>query len=356
MRLHRRGEVAYQELPYSKRTDFGFDGEATAEPLKANSLLHVAFGHDGQRCVVESNDSFFVMSHLVDCADKYFCAGYNREFFENCIVPERLSWQSEPDTAKYRDVGAKLIERHGKNFQKVRPFIPIAPNLGRQSRLPRWRQKLRNARYRLESRLQSTSPWFSDYEDFEDRYAYLLSLRGRKPKYDIVLLDTMWGWPGHRLALHERLGQLASAGHNIRSRLTWHEPSDWDNSQAYTWPEDRFPIVLGQHVDNYEAMLAESRIAAFATGFHFGWRNIMTLALMIGVPVHSDHILLHPWFDLDRFRISWNDDADWSSLVSALETTSDETRQQIALHNTRAFDELMSPESTARYFLNAAQN
>ncbi|WP_139312848.1 hypothetical protein [Acuticoccus yangtzensis] len=354
MRRARDGELTYVELPWEARTAYGFEDEPTATAHKANSLLVVEDGTARRRCVVESNDSFHVMSHLVDHADLYFCAGYNTTFFRERRVPDPLAWQSEADHATYAQRGAGLIARHGEHFDRVRPFIPIAPNLGGPRHTPPWRQRLKNARHKIESRLRRDYPWRDTLAGFEARYAALLALRDQPCQHDVVLLDTLWGWPRHRLALHERLAALAAAGYDIRSRLGWHEPSEWDGSAGDPLDPAAFPLVSGGPVEGYETMLAQSRLAPFATGFHYGWRNIMTLALMIGTPVLADRIILEPWFGLDRFRIAVNDDADWASLASTLAATTDAERTAIAAHNTATFDAVMTPEASADYVVRTA--
>ena len=353
MRLARRKQIQYIELPWSARASLGFDAVATAEAQKANSLLVVERGGERRRCIVESNDSFYVMSELIDHADVYFCAGYNRQFFQQRRVPDPLAWQGEVDYATYRRRGNELIVRHGANFDRVRPYIPIAPNLGRTIPLPGWRQKLRNAKHKLDSR-RATMPWSAELGDFEQRYGQLLALRGLPCVHDIVLLDTLWGWPRHRVALHEMLADLKIHGFKVSSRLDWHQPSEWDGSASGPLMEEQFPRVTGGPVESYEQMLAQSRLAPFAAGFHYGWRNIMTMALMVGIPVLTDRIILEPWFGLEKFRIAFNDDGDWASLRANIEHTTDVIRAGISKHNTAAFDAYMTPEITARYVLETA--
>lgn len=101
-------------------------------------------------------------------------------------------------------------------------------------------------------------------------------------------------------------------------------------------------------------MLASSRLAVFPSGFHWGWRNIMTLALMWRLPILTHRLFLEPWFSMDRFILHWNDDGDWLKLGDALDQVSDAEPVRIATHNQSAFDALLSPEKVAEYFLGAA--
>lgn len=80
----------------------------------------------------------------------------------------------------------------------------------------------------------------------------------------------------------------------------------------------------------------------------------MALALMLGLPMFADRLLLRPWFDMERFEISWNDDSDWSELRSALEGISNERRSRIQQHNQNVFDEFLAPEKVAEYFVATA--
>ena len=353
MQMHRAGRVRYVELPWGERTEYGFDASATEKSRKAASLLVVEKGGERCRCVVDSNDSFFVMSDLVEHADLYFCAGFNSSFFRRQVVPEPLAWQRQSDIAKYQQRGAALLERHGKSFGKVLPFIPIAPNLQRHSPLAPSAKKIRNARHKIQRFFTSDVSWSSAFDDFDDRYQHLLSLRDASCTVDVALLDTLWGWPQHRLQLHRKLRELSLQGYAIQSRLGWHEPSEWDGSSSRPLSPQAFPFVTGEPIDDYEKTIAQSRMATFATGFHFGWRNIMTLCLMIGVPILSDRIILEPWFGLDRFQIAWNDDAEWSSIEKNLRATTDGARKAVRVHNTRTFDEVMTPESTATYVIDS---
>lgn len=354
MRLHRAGDITYTERPYAARSAYGFDPNIPSE--KAVSLLAIEQNGIRRRCIVESNDSFFVMSPQVANCDLYFCAGYNNQFFKEKTVPAPLAWQTPEDVVGYQALGQRLIEELGEHFEKVRPFIPIAPNMGRPSPVPWGQQKLRNLRHRVESRLRDDLPWNTALEDFELRYAALLALRNRPVERDIALLDTLWGWPKHRHTLHLRLAERAAEGYRIQSKLNWSPPSELDGSALNPLPKNNFPLQTGAPISNYEALLASSRLAVFATGFHYGWRNIMTLALMIGIPVLADRLLLEPYFDMGEFDILWNDDGDWSSLVEALRNVTEETRRGIATSNLAIFDRYMAPEACSRFIISTAQN
>jgi hypothetical protein len=195
--------------------------------------------------------------------------------------------------------------------------------------------------------------WRFSHQDFEARYRQLLSLRDAPALYDIVLLDTLWGWPRHRYNLHMRLKELSAAGKIVHARLRWSEPMSCDGGNRFPLSAADFPVETG-NVAEYETMLASSRLAVFATGFHWGWRSIMALALMSGLPIHADRLLLEPWFDMDRFGIDWNDETEWPGVGDRLAAITDADRARIKVRNQIAFDELLAPERVAQYFLDTA--
>jgi hypothetical protein len=273
--------------------------------------------------------------------------------FKDRRFVQPYAWQKPHEVEVYEKRAEQLVRDYGKWFAKVRPFVPICPNMT-AGRLPGPSElKILNALDKAARKLGSSEPWFNAHRSFEQRYRDLMALRGGPANYDVVLLDTLWGWPRHRFALHQRLRELGDGGFNIHARLNWTEPSTWDGSAQAPLETDLFPIETG-HVVDYERMLAESRLAVFATGFHWGWRSIMTLALMLGLPVFADRLLLEPWFDMGRFDIMWNERTDWSELRSALEGMSDERRSRIQQHNQKVFDELLAPEKVAEYFVMTA--
>ncbi len=353
MRLHRAGRVRYGEYPLGACVAAGFDASVSDHEHRHTSVVLVEDGSSALRCIVDSEDSFFWMSPLVHHADLYFCAGYNRKFFEERTFTPPFAWQQPEEIAFYVQRARDLVRDHGAVFERVRPFVPIGPDLHIELALPRLARKLRNAHHKMASRALSSQSWFFAYRDFEVRYRKLLSLRSAPALHDIVLLDTLWGWPRHRHALHLRLRELAEAGCHIHARLRWSEPTSLDGGDRFPLSAAGFPLETGR-VENYESMLASSRLGVFATGFHWGWRNIMTLALMWGLPIHADRLLLEPWFDMDRFEISWNDDVDWPNVGARLAAVSDVERARIKAHNQSAFDALLAPERVAEYFIKAA--
>ncbi len=353
MRLHRAGAIRYRERPLAAAASVGFSDAILAHPHRHTSLISVSHGRTRRRCIVDSEDSFLCMAGIIEHADLYFCAGYNSAFFRDRMFAPSYDWLEPHETAFYERRAADLIARQGAYFDRVRPFVPIGPNAERRRGPGPFVQRLRNGYDKVVRRLSDDEPWFVAYLDFEARYQEMLALRDRPALHDVVLLDTLWGWPRHRVALHRELAGLAARGRAVHARLNWAEPSEWDGSVLAPLDKAAFPMAVGAVAD-YEAMLAASRLAVFASGFHWGWRNIMTLALMLGLPILADRAFLEPWFDLSRFEISWNDEAGWARVEETLARTTDAERRRIAAHNQAAYDALMAPEKVAGYVLATA--
>lgn len=353
MRLHRAGRICYTEYALASCMDFGFDPSVVTHEHRHTSVVLIKEGSNARKCIIDSEDSFFFMSpELLRHADLYFCAGYSRSFFEDKRFVPPYAWQQPEEISFYDTRARELVDNCGPLFGRVRPFVPIGPELHLDRELTFMMRKLRNAHNRMVS-LRKARSWRIDHSDFEARYAQLLALRDARCQYDVVLLDTLWGWPRHRYALHLRLRELAQAGKSISARLRWAEPMALDGGDRFPLAKEEFPLETG-HIDRYEPMLASSRLAVFATGFHWGWRNIMTLALMWGLPIHADRLLLEPWFDMSLFNISWNEELDWPHISTELSALSDDRVAQIKAHNQAAFDRLLAPERVADYFVAVA--
>jgi hypothetical protein len=352
MRLHHRGDVNYCEYPQQLCTLFGFSEDVAGHEHRHTSLILIRDGVRQVRCLVDSEDSFFYMSSLIAEVDCYLCAGYNSEFFEKKRFLKPYLWQTEPEIAFYQERARELILRWGAYFGCVRKFIPIAPSMWSIKPIPPLKQKYRNIRSRLHSKLSRTLFWQSAFREYEFRYSELLELRSRPLLYDVVLLDTLWGWPRHRLDLHQKLKSISNR-YRIHSRLNWSDPVRQDGSEIDPLDPTEFPLETNA-VEDYETMLASSRLAVLATGLHWGWRSIMSLALMIGLPVYMDRAILEPWFSLNAFTILWNDDGDWSGLEKHLALVTESEWKRIKKHNQAEYDAVMKPERVAEYVITTA--
>lgn len=108
-----------------------------------------------------------------------------------------------------------------------------------------------------------------------------------------------------------------------------------------------FPIETSTIAD-YEKMLASSRLGVFATGFHFGWRNIVTLAMMVGLPIYCDHFLITHRQNYEGYTLFKNEPGDWRIIEELLLTYRDADRLlETKRSNQRFFDRHLSPEVVA---------
>ncbi|RYY68267.1 MAG: hypothetical protein EOO13_12765 [Chitinophagaceae bacterium] len=103
--------------------------------------------------------------------------------------------------------------------------------------------------------------------------------------------------------------------------------------------------------EKYELMLAKSRMAVFACGFHWGWRSIMMLALSTGIPVLTDRLLTEAYFDMNEFYLHQQEDHSWGSIEGELKKIDHSSWASIKLRNQSVYDMYMAPEAVARYFL-----
>ena len=181
----------------------------------------------------------------------------------------------------------------------------------------------------------------------------MLALRHAPLKYDVILNDSLWGWPARRVSLHNQLDGLKER-FAIHAKLSWSPPVSFDASDRLGLCSGDYPRVIGQITD-YEKMLASSRLGIFATGFHWGWRSIMTLTMLFGIPVLTDRLLLQPWFDMNEFDLTFNNADDWSCIADSLENISAENWHSRRERNARLYDTFMAPEAVASYMMDTAR-
>jgi len=304
--------------------------------------------------MVDNEDSFVFVSDLIKEVDVYFCAGYNTELFEKKTFVNPYAWQDTTDLKWYKENLQKKIEELGEEFYKIRRYIPIAPNLNIDNPLGLLRQKLSNIEHRIRKTLNAGLNFRHDYKNFEKRYTQLLSLRHSNLKYDIVLNDSLWGWPEHRINLHRKLKELKEKGYAVNSVIKWSEPMVFDGSIEKKIDRGIFPMQTGQPIESYETMLSESKLAVFACGFHWGWRSILVFSLLTGIPVLTDRLLTEPYFDISEFKLWQIEDHSWNDVEEYLANISSEEWTRIKKHNQKVYDKYMSPETVAKYFIETA--
>lgn len=356
MRLHYRGEIRYVELPFDDIERFGFSKAVTGQKDPRHlSFLLVQTGTNKLRCLVDNEDSFALVTPLIAEVDVCFCAGFNSDFFEKKQFVHAYSWQDEIDIRGYKKLMEEKLEKLGTHFGKIKKFIPIGPNQGSSVPVAAWKQKLRNVESRLNKIVGKGNDFSEIYKGFELREGYIKELRNADLHYDIVLNDSLWGWPQHRINLHKKLQDLHSRKYDIHSILSWTPPVGIDGSMEKRVDAAGFPIITSPIYDSYETMLSKSRLAVFACGFHWGWRNIMMLALQIGIPVLTDRLLTEPYFNMNEFKIFQQEDDLWSSVEPTLISIDHRQWKGYKKHNQAVYDKYMSPEAVAGYFLNSLE-
>lgn len=357
MRLHYGGGLHYVEKPFPDAEHAGFSKAILDYPDPRHlSFILVENGKQKIRCLVDNEDSFALISPLISEVDVCFCAGYNSDFFEKKQFVKPYSWQNETDIQWYRNTIEKKINTLGSHFNKIKRFVPITTNMGYTIKHPAWKQKFNNIHHRLNLLTGRPASFADDYKGFEIRDQMLKDLRRHQLEYDIVLNDTLWGWPQHRMNLHYQLQKLSNKGYRIHSALNWATPSDIDGGSKKNLDSTKFPIVTSKIQDKYEIMLAKSRLAVFACGFHWGWRSVMMLALSTGIPVLTDRLLTEPYFDMTEFKIFQQESNSWESIEQTLKTIDENEWEKVKKHNQEVYDAYMSPEAVAGYFLDSIES
>jgi len=159
----------------------------------------------------------------------------------------------------------------------------------------------------------------------------------------VALLDSLWGWPRHRISLHRQLAALVEQGYAIRSRLDYRKPEPYELGDAPAPQPDLFPMQVGATIHgNYEQLLAASRLGVFATGFHYGWRNIVTLAWALGLQTLQDPFTYRFLFDPAPFLQPLGPEG-WNGISSQLDQARRESPDE-RLARWSHFDHVASPE------------
>lgn len=355
MLLHGDGKITYIEKDLAQATEGGYSAKAASTNHRHLSFLVLSVNNKTCKLIIDGEDSFIHLSGFIREADFYFTAGYNSELYRNMQFPNMDAWYSETDISWYKSKVDEIITQLGDQFHKIKPFIPIGPDLNSETQPRFLLKKIDSLMHRLKKAINNTNNWLPVRRSFDKRFAQLLALRNEKLLYDVVLKDTLWGWPPHRIKLHQKLKQLAGT-RKISSVLNWHEPSYHDGSIDSPADRSKFPMITGEEINNYELMLSQSKLGVFATGFHWGWRNIMTLALFTGIPVIIDTPVLEPYFDIDEFSLLYNSSADWDNLDEHLDSIDNTKWLQVKQQNQMVFDARMSPRATAGYIIDTIKH
>ena len=145
------------------------------------------------------------------------------------------------------------------------------------------------------------------------------------------------------------LAQLAADGWTVKAELHHRQAEPYELGDQPPPDPAAFPMLVGGGVGpGYETALAASRVGVFATGFHYGWRNIVTLAWAIGLPVLCDPIPYR--FPFDHRPLLGATDGDWNDLEARLRplATPDPAARQRRLEH---FDAVCSPLAVGQQLL-----
>lgn len=348
MQLAATGRIRLRELPVTAAAA-ELPAELVAHPWRRLALIAVDHGGERLLAAIDGEDSPFQLSDVLRHVDRYFTCTYAPCFYEARRFDFALPWQTSAELRPYQEWQERVTDRLGHLFERVRPTAPIGPALP-DIRDPSWlATRLRHLRTKLRQRFTASIDWRPQLAAFEARWSQLHHWRRLDPSADVVLKDSLWGWPRHRIALHRELARLAADGWSVRAELHHRQAEPYELGDQPPPDPAAFPLVVGGGVGpGYETALAASRVGVFATGFHYGWRNIVTLAWAIGLPVLSDPVPYR--FPFDHRPLLSATDGDWSDLESRLRplVSPDAAARQRRLQH---FDAVCSPLAVGQQLL-----
>lgn len=356
MRLHLRGRIGYHELDLAAGRDFGLPESLVSHDHRHTSVLVAE--RDGRRrtIFIDNEDGFTHLTPFVRDVDVYFCCAYASAFHEHRQFVEPLPWQTEGDVATYRAEAADLVARYGEHFGKIRRLTPTPTHSAVYDSVPpedRKRLTYAHRARKLAVWRRDRQLWKTMYALYEARYNELLGNRRLPLRYDVVSRESLWGWPNNRIVLHRRLREIAD-GRKVYTQLVPLDPTKNDLTRAELavspdhlphLPALQAPLALA---DPFERALCSSRLGVFPTGYHWGWRGIVFVALCAGVPILMDRPLYEPYFDFTEFRLFFNENG-WEQVGELLETIDEGRWAEIKAHNQRVFDRYLAPDAVGDY-------
>jgi hypothetical protein len=348
MQLAAAGRIRLRELPVTAAAA-ELPPELVAHPWRRLVVIAVEHGGERRLAAIDGEDSPFQLSDVLRHVDRYFTCTYAPCFYEERRFGFALPWQTAAERRPYEEWQERVTDRLGHLFHRVRPTAPIGPALPDIRKDPWLTTRLRHLRTKVRRGFTASIDWRPQLAGFEARWSQLQHWRGLQPSADVVLKDSLWGWPRHRIALHRELARLASDGWTVRAELHHRQVEPYELGDQPPPDPAAFPLLVGGGVGpGYETALAASRVGVFATGFHYGWRNIVTLCWAIGLPVLCDPIPYRFPFD-HRPLLSWTG-GDWSDLEARLLTLAvpDAAARQRRLAH---FDAVCSPLAVGQQLL-----
>ncbi len=349
MRLNAGGNIKLRDIP-CHLAHGELPGHWVSHHFRRLVAIKVKWDNSSYLVLLDGEDSIFQTSPLILDCDFYFSCAFHRPFFSGAPFSLALPWQSAAELSFYSDYYHRLQNNYRKHLHKAYPLGPIGPELESVQSINWGFQKIRNIRYRLRRLYSPAIDLSYQYKRFEQRMNMLVQLRKVKPIYDVVLRDSLWGWPRHRIALHERLATLSNR-YDIRTKLTWRKAEAYELGDEPAPDPYNFPQIAGLAIpSDYEAGLAKSRLGVFATGFHYGCRSITTLAWYLGLRTYVDPLSFDTGADLTGLDIAFNHEGNWPHLdyflaIAAIEPSQKKEQRQ------RVFDQELAPEILAKRML-----
>ena len=353
MAMARAGEIRFLECPNATASADLLPEAVRCHQHRRTVAVRITHGASSRLVILDGEDSIFQTSPLIEHCDLYFSCSYRRKFFEGAPFDLTLPWQTDCELAHYQKKYTDLQNQFGTHLCKGRAFVPIGPNLEWERPNGFFKAKTLALRHRLSQLRAPWIDWGVQCDRFERRWAHLHTLRSQQPVHDVVLKDSLWGWPRHRVALHRQLAEL-SADFSIRAELHYRVAAPCElGTHPAPDPAD-FPMTTGGGVTgDYESLLAASRLGVFATGFHYGCRNIVTLSWFLGLRTLVDPPSFEAIYDFTEVGARPHISGSWAELPTELRAAREETPNTRRARQQR-FDEVASPSCAARHLIEQA--
>ncbi len=358
MELACQGDIDFVKVRPSHFSQDILPDAKRAELLPSQSFFVARLGKRSCRVILDCAESFIFLSQAITESDLYFCSSYHRDLFEKREFLTPYPWQREYDLSFYKDKFTSIEDTFGELFDNIVPFIPLPMVMDIPARLFSRLAQVRIVSLLLWHKIVKRSArwqvggWDPELHLFRMRYEKLRSYRENELQYDVVLRDALWGWPHHRLRLHQVLRSLS--GRKIYSSLSVNDPDDpaayWRGVIPDSELEDTIRILKDKVVfpRPYEEMLTSSRLAVFATGKHWGSRMIAFISLLCGGPLMMDPPMYASYFPMSEFKIDYFN-KDWAEIDFVLQQIDYDRWVALRLHNQRVFDKYLAPLPVAHY-------
>jgi hypothetical protein len=320
MKLAKQNEISYKEI--LKKTaikKFNLSDNFFKGIIGGISCFIAQKGNSIIKVLVDDSDGFGSLSPSIVDADLYFCGPYNSSFHASKEFKQPYKWLKDYNLNTYIEKANYLIKQYGEHFGKIKKYIPVAMGFPNVRKI-----HFRFTFFKIPFLMPILLGRKKKYKLFQKRYNELLKHRDNRLNYDIVVRDTLWGWPPHRAKLHQQLNRLSSK-YKIYNQVNPYKNSKKRLQQI----KSQYPDIPIENINRpiefvepFEKMSTSSRLCVFATGKHWGWRMIMFVVLINGLPILMDKPLYEPYFDLNNFKIFYTEN-EWEDIEKYLELIDD---------------------------------